>query len=82
MNLSCPQGFYVKGEFLLMQVKEEGLEYSITQNTAAAVSLNDTFPLTGGDIHGYSEGHRNWDWTMGCRVGMGFYLKRFQIRWL
>ena len=73
MNLSCPQDFYVKGEFLLMQVKEEGLEYAMTQNTTPKFDDN-AFPLTGGDIQGYSEGHRNWDWTCGCRASMGFYL--------
>ena len=75
MNLSCPRGFYVKGEFLLMHVKEEGLEYAMTQNTLTGINENDNaFPLTGGDIQGYSEGHHNWDWTGGCRVAMGFYL--------
>ena len=38
MNLSCPKGFYVKGEFLLMQVKEEGLEYALIQNKATIYS--------------------------------------------
>jgi hypothetical protein len=74
MNLSCPQGFYVKGEFLLMQVKEEGLEYAITQNITATADNFNSFPLTGGDIQGYSTGHRNWDWTCGVRAGLGFYL--------
>jgi hypothetical protein len=76
MNLSCPKDFYVSGEFLLMQVKEEGLEYAITQNTITQEieKKSNSFPLTGGDIQGYSEGHHNWDWTYGCRVAMGFYL--------
>ena len=74
MNLSCPKGFYVKGEFLLMQVKEEGLEYAITQNTTEVGVNNNAFPLTGGDIQGYSTGHHNWDWTCGARAGIGFYL--------
>jgi hypothetical protein len=73
MNLSCPQGFYVKGEFLLMQVKEEGLEYSMIQNKASVTNKN-SFPLTGGDIQGYSTGHRSWDCTCGTRIGLGFYL--------
>jgi hypothetical protein len=72
MNLSCPRDFYVYGQFLLMQVKEEGLDYAMTQNTTS--TNNNSFPLTGGDIQGYSTGHHNWDWTYGCRVGLGFYL--------
>ena len=73
INLSCPRDFYVYGQFLLMQVKEEGLEYAMTQNTTGGANDN-SFPLTGGDIQGYSTGHHNWDWTYGCRVGLGFYL--------
>jgi hypothetical protein len=76
MNLSCPNGFYVKGEFLLVQVKEEGLEYAITQKTGEPGLDENRYPLTPGDIQGYSTGHRNWDWTAGCRVGFGFYLNR------
>lgn len=69
-GLACPRDFYVMGELLLMQVKEDGLEYAVTQGTG---NTND-FPLTEGDIHGYSTGSKSWDWTLGCRVNIGFYL--------
>ena len=75
LSLACPSNFYVKGEFLLMQVKEEGLEYAMSQKTVAAgAGDSNIFPITDGDIQGYSTGSHNWDWTCGVRAGIGFYL--------
>ena len=79
-DLPCPKGFYLGGEFLLMQVQEEGLEYAIAQETGYEPEPDTTiyslFPLTGGEIKGYSTGSKNWDWTCGSRVKMGFYTDK------
>jgi hypothetical protein len=69
MALACPSDFYFHADYLLLQPKQEGLEYAMT-NT----NTSNTFPITGGEILGFSNDNRDWDWDSGFRVGMGFYL--------
>ena len=55
MNLSCPQDFYVKGEFLLMQVKEEGLDkyFALLQQTSSTskVKIDGKEIIVGLGVH-------------------------------
>ena len=61
MDLACPQDFYLNVEFLVMQPKLEGLEYAVTQtNTDNSNGL--VFPLSGGNMQGFSTGSHDWDW--------------------
>ena len=71
MGLACPSDFYVYGEYILMEAKEEGLEYAITQTDATTPT---TFDLSGGNIEGPSNGHHDWEWNSGFRAGFGFYM--------
>lgn len=76
LNLASPNDFYFFGQFLLMQVKQDGMEYGVTQNNLPAVAGNDAnvFPLMGGEIQGHSTNSHHWRWNYGCRLGCGFYL--------
>ena len=70
VGLTCPQDFYLFGEFLMFQAKEEGLDYCIKNNIAATYDL----PLRGGNVIGFSSGTHDWNWNFGGRFGFGFYL--------
>jgi len=79
IGLACPNDFYVFGEFLYMQAKEDGLEYAITDSPCdpwtPANNPNDLrFPVTNGDVQGFCNGSENWHWNPGFRVGVGFYM--------
>jgi hypothetical protein len=76
MGLACPRNFYVRGEFLLMQSKEDGLEFALTNTNSA--TAGDVAPLTAGRIHGFSTESHKWDWDLGFRAGFGFYLNHDQ----
>ena len=71
MGLSCPRDFYFDADYLLMQANEEGLEYAITQGTTANRAV---FPLTEGDVQGYTTGSHSADWNHGVRLACGFFL--------
>ena len=74
VGLSCPRDFYLYADLLVMQAKEDGLDVGITQTGAG--NGDTSFPLQGGNILSFSSGSRDWDWNLGFRVGMGFYLNR------
>lgn len=73
MSLSCPSDFYIRADFLLMQAKEDGLEYAVTQNEDFAANLNQ-LPLDEGEIQGFTSDDHSTDWNFGARVAIGFYL--------
>lgn len=69
LDLNCPRDFYFFGDFLIMQAKEDGLEYAVTDTDG-----NNSPPLRGGNIQSFSSDGHNWDWDFGFRLGFGFYL--------
>lgn len=73
MNLSCPRDFYFRADLLVMQPREDGLEYAI-ENTSGAGGV----PVTGGDVAGFGSDNNNWSWDLGFRLGLGFYLNHDQ----
>jgi hypothetical protein len=76
VGLSCPNDFYVYGDLLVMQAKEDGLEYAVLQTRPAdTVNIPET-PLKGGEVFGFSSSSHDWDWNLGFRVGVGYYVKR------
>ncbi|MFA6119600.1 MAG: Lpg1974 family pore-forming outer membrane protein [Parachlamydiales bacterium] len=81
VGLSCPRDFYAHGEFLWMKGVEEGLDYAMEQDGTNP----KTFPLTVGDIKGFSTGSQEWDWRPGFRLGFGFYSNHdawaFDLNW-
>lgn len=84
MALSCPRDFYLFADFLVMQAKEDGLEYAFQNNETPTGLIAANFPVTGGDVKDYSDGH-DWDWNWGIRLGLGFYLNHdawnLDMRW-
>lgn len=72
MSLSCPSDFYIRGDFLLMQAREDGLEYALTQNQDVVPS--NSFPLEESEIQGFTTDNHSTDWNYGARVTIGFYL--------
>lgn len=87
LGLSCPSDFYFWADYLLLQVKMQGLEYAVT-NTSGLLDVvgNNGFPLTGGEVLGFSSDQHDWKWGSGFRVGMGFYLSEdswtIDLEWL
>jgi len=79
IGLACPNDFYIYGEFLYMQAKEDGLEYAITDSpcnpiTPATNVNNLRFPVTNGETQGFCNGSENWHWNPGFRIGVGFFM--------
>ncbi len=71
MSLSCPSDFYFRADFLLMQAREDGLEYAVTQDNVN-VPLN-RYPLVG-EVQGFNTDDHSTDWNYGARIALGFYL--------
>ncbi len=69
MNLSCPRDFYVFGDFLALQPREDGLEYAIEDTNGSSSNL-----ISGGNVQGFGTECNSWDFDYGFRVGIGFYL--------
>lgn len=66
----CPIDSYFHGEFLWMQPMEGGLEFAMAQDS----SPNSLFPLTNGQIKGFSSDSNRWKFNPGFRIGFGFYF--------
>jgi hypothetical protein len=76
IGLACPSDFYIYGEFLYFQAEEDGLEYGISYSPCEPLDINAQipFPVTNGEIQGFSNGSHSWHWNPGFRIGLGFYL--------
>jgi hypothetical protein len=76
IGLACPSDFYVYGEFLYFQAEEDGLEYGISYTPCVPHQSNAAldFPITNGEVQGFSNGTHSWHWNPGFRIGLGFYL--------
>lgn len=73
LSLSCPKDFYFDAQYLLMQTKEEGLDFAIVQKNGGTAGAN-TYPVTGGEIQGFSTGSSKWNWNNGLRLAFGGYF--------
>lgn len=74
LSLSCPKDFYFDAAFLLMQAREDGLEYSIKQSFIANPPPADKFPLQNGTVQGFTTPNKSSNWNYGVRLTAGFYL--------
>jgi len=88
IGLACPTDFYIAAELLVFQAKQGGLDYAMVnttgdQNANTVSAANES--LTGGIVKGYSSDCSDWDWDIGARVNLGFYLNHdawnFDIAW-
>jgi len=71
--LVCGRNFYVAGEFLAMQVKQDGLNYAMTNNNGGQNANNvSSGPLSGGQVQGFSTQSDDWSFGYGLRFNMGF----------
>jgi len=70
MDLNCPKDFYVHVDGLLMQAKQDGMEFAISDSTVATASS----PITHGKVAGFSSDNHDWDYQPGMRFGIGFYM--------
>lgn len=68
VNLACPSDFYVHAAFLIMQAKEDGLEFALRD------SDGPDLPISHGEVLGFSHDDHDFDYNPGVRVGLGFYL--------
>ena len=71
LDLNCPRDFYFHIDGLLMQAKEDGLDFAIEDSTFPGTTNT---PITNGDLRGFSNDSHDFDWNPGVRVGLGFYL--------
>jgi len=73
MNITCPRDFYVHGDFIAFQAKQDGMQWAM-QNGTGPTSTNAGTPLTNGQVEGFSNRNNDWAYNFGARFGMGFYL--------
>lgn len=71
MDLNCPKDFYVHVDGLLMQAKQDGMEFAIQDSVR---STTTTTPITHGRVEGFSNDNHDYDYNPGMRFGMGFYM--------
>ncbi len=71
LSLSCPKDFYFEAQYLLMQPKEAGLEFSTIQKDT---TNNNGYSLSDGEIQDFSTGASKWNWNSGLRLAFGGYL--------
>ncbi|MGD2169861.1 MAG: Lpg1974 family pore-forming outer membrane protein [Chlamydiota bacterium] len=73
IGLVCPSNFYVAFDLLVMQAKENGLDYAMT-NSSGGQNANTigTSPLTNGSVKGYTTDD-NGSWDLGGRFDIGYY---------
>lgn len=80
---ACCRNVFMHGEFLLFRPIEQGLEYAIEQDRTG--DSENSFPLTNGNIDGFSANSKQWAWRPGGRIGLGFYSNlekwNFEILW-
>ena len=71
MNLACPRDFYAHVDGLLLQAKEDGLEFAISESSSGGSTA-----INNGTLLGFSGGssNRDYHYNPGMRVGCGFYL--------
>lgn len=70
MDLNCPRDFYLHVDGLMMQAKQDGMDFAI-QDSSTPV---DSSPITNGRVEGFSGNNHDWDYNPGMRFGFGFYL--------
>ena len=68
IDLNCPQDFFIYVEGLALQAKEDGLDFALSNASAA------TLPLAAGEVLSFSSNNHDFDYNPGIRVGMGFYV--------
>ncbi len=68
VNLACPADFYVNAAFLILQAKQDGMDFGIRDSDGPSLPLNH------GEVLGFSHDNDDWDYNPGVRVGFGFYL--------
>lgn len=68
INLSCPADFYVHGAFLIMQAKEDGMDFALRNSNGAVL------PITQGETLGFTHDNSDYGYNPGVRFGLGFYL--------
>jgi Legionella pneumophila major outer membrane protein precursor len=88
IGLICPRDFYISADLLIFQAKQNGLDFAMVNNVGDQ-SANSISPsndgLAGGIVKGYSSDCKDWDWDLGARVNLGFYLNHdawnFDLAW-
>lgn len=71
VNLNCPRDFYFHADLLVMQAKQDGLEWAIKDSNGTGL-FNAS--ITNGKFEGFSSKNDDWGYDLGARVGMGFYM--------
>ncbi len=75
IGLSCPKDFYFSADYILMQAKQDGMDYAIADSDGGNNSGDfQNGPLTGGTLEGLSSNNNDWGWDSGFRINIGFYL--------
>ena len=67
LGIACPRDFYVYGEGLAFQAKQDGMEFALRDSSTGA-------PLNNGEVLGFDSDHTDWDYNPGARFGVGTYL--------
>lgn len=73
VDLNCPKDFYFNVSGLLMQAKQDGMEFGLADSTGQ-IPPSSAGTINHGRMEGFSSGNHDWDFQPGMRVGAGFYL--------
>jgi hypothetical protein len=68
VDLNCPRDFYFHVDGLMMQAKQQGMNFAIIDENGTSD------PLIRGQLEGFSSRNHDWKYQPGMRVGGGFYL--------
>jgi len=79
LELNCPQDFYIHLDGLMVQAKQEGMEFAIQNSVPAEIIIIDegaapAHTISQGTVEGFSDNDNSWDMNPGIRFGLGFYL--------
>lgn len=68
LDLNCPRNFFFHIDGLAFQAKQDGMEYAIRSSESQG-------PIVGGKVIDFSDGHKDWKFQPGVRLGIGYFFE-------
>ena len=68
LGLACPRDFYIHADYLLMTAHQGGMEFALLDTNTWAYNISP------GEVCGFGNSDKRWDWHSGVKVGLGFFL--------
>ena len=68
LKLNCKRNFFFHVGGLAWQAKQGGMEYAIRDTSSLS-------QITEGKVLGFSDGHKDWKFQPGARLGIGYFFE-------